>query len=387
MHSRRFSGRLLLVAVAACASVSSALGQASKMKRVEGNYHVIHSDLPAPDLREAKLRMTVMAELYNSRTKGFAGKITRKLPFYLYNNATDYYRAGGIPGSAGVFNGEKLMAIADDALGDEVWHTIQHEGFHQFVHAVIGGDIPIWVNEGLAEYFGEAIWTGDSYVPGVVPEHRRQRIAHWIKPGNVMTVKGMMTLEHSDWNAQLHVANYDQAWSMVHFLAHAKGGKYTGAFDGFLRSVSNGKTWETAWIENFGQGVKEFEKQWRDYWSKMEANSTRDVYAKASVATLTSFLGRAMSQKQTFESFDEFMAAAKAGKLKAAEDDWLPRSLLDRELRRAPRLGDWTLARRGNLATLTCELDDGEKLTGRFQVNGQGGKINRESVTVDSNRK
>ena len=49
------------------------------------------------------------------------------------------------------------------------WHTVQHEGFHQFAHVVIRGDLPIWVNEGLAEYFGEAVFTGDGFVSGVIP--------------------------------------------------------------------------------------------------------------------------------------------------------------------------------------------------------------------------
>jgi len=324
--------------------------------------------------------MEVMAELYHSRTKNFAGRITQKLPFYLFRDAKDYHRAGGIVGSAGVFNGEKLMAIADESMGDEVWHTIQHEGFHQFVHAVIGGDIPIWVNEGLAEYFGEAIWTGDGYVTGAIPEGRRQRIVMWIKAGNTASIQRMMQLQHSEWNAQLNIVNYDQAWSMVHFLAHARGGKYEDALNGFLKSVSHGQSWEKAWVANFGQGVKEFESQWREYWLKLPPNPTLERYATASVETLTSYLGRAMSQKQTFENFDDFMAAAGAGKLKTSEVDWLPKSLLERELKRARRLGDWKLTPRGNLATLTCEMESGPRIQGSFKLGS--GKINRASVTA-----
>ena len=57
------------------------------------------------------------------------------------------------------------MAFAGEHITAYTWHTVQHEGFHQFAHAVIGGDIPTWLNEGLAEYFGEALFTGGRVRP------------------------------------------------------------------------------------------------------------------------------------------------------------------------------------------------------------------------------
>src|SRR5262249_41625793 len=163
----------------------------------------------------AAARITAMAEEYHERTKGFAGQITKKLPFYLYSQAEDYYAAGGMKGSAGVFDPrtQKLMAIGDPRLGDERWRIVQHEGFHQFAMAVIRGDLPIWVNEGMAEYFGESIFTGDGYVTGIVPPSRGARIKKWIAEGNALSIQEMMKLRHETWNAQLSLVNYDQAWS------------------------------------------------------------------------------------------------------------------------------------------------------------------------------
>ena len=42
------------------------------------------------------------------------------------------------------------MRDQDGHVGSRTWHVVQHEGFHQFVFAVIRGEIPTWVNEGLA---------------------------------------------------------------------------------------------------------------------------------------------------------------------------------------------------------------------------------------------
>ncbi len=215
------------------------------LKTYPSPYYTIYSDLGIDDVREATMRMTRMAEEYHDRTAGFSGVINQKFPFYLYATAEDYYRGGGPPGSAGVFmvrNGEsKLMAIAigksDGRDGGQTWHVVQHEGFHQFAHAVIGGDMPMWVNEGLAEYFGEGLFTGDGFVTGLVPARRLQRVQESIREKKFKSIKEMMLLTNREWNADLKIENYDMAWSMTHFLAHGDDGRYQGAFAAFMKDI------------------------------------------------------------------------------------------------------------------------------------------------------
>lgn len=274
------------------------------------------------------------------------------------------------------------MAIGNADLGIDVWHIIQHEGFHQFVHAVIGGAIPIWVNEGLAEYFGEGVFTGDGYVMGVVPQQRLARIKAWIQSGKTISIKGMMKMQHETWNAQMSLVNYDQAWSMVYFLAHGKGGRYQDEFNKFLKLASRSTNWEEAWNTAFGGGAtREFERQWKEYWEAMPVNPSAELHAKASVATLSSFYARAFSQKQYFETFEEFLAVAKAGKLKSHEKDWLPPALLERELRRALKMGTWDLIKRGAKKELRCVSGEGTALVGQFQVTPNG-RVREGSVEV-----
>jgi len=356
-----------------------ACGQAH-LTTYETRYYIIHSDLDRDAVRQAASRITAMAEMYWQRTKGFGGTIKTKFPFYLFSDPQDYYAAGGIPGSAGVFDGERLMAIAGAAMGDETWHVIQHEGFHQFVYAVIGGDIPIWVNEGLAEYFGQGIYTGDGYVTGLIPPERLARLQRWLAQHKTKSIAEIMTTSHAAWNAGLSVVNYDQAWSMVHFLAHAHHGRYQPAFNAFIGDVSRGMKWEHAWHKDFGSGTHEFEQQWRQYWLNMPPNATADRYAEATVATLTSFYARAFSQRQIFRTFDEFVAAGRAGTLKSDADDWLPPGLLHAALQRAEQLGDWQIRKRTGGYELACTLADGTTLAGRFKVRDH--RIQPGSVTV-----
>src|SRR3954464_15105297 len=116
------------------------IAQASgaEMPEVDTPYYTIHTDLDDDSVREATVRLTRMAEAYHDRTRDFAGVIDHKFPFYLYRHETDYLEAGGLTGTAGIFvyrPGTRegvLMAVAGKHATLDTWHTVQHEGFHQF---------------------------------------------------------------------------------------------------------------------------------------------------------------------------------------------------------------------------------------------------------------
>ena len=169
-----------------------------QLKCYDTRYYTIYTDIAPEDEKEAAIRMTRMAEEYHERTKSFSGVIRTRFPFYLFKSPTDYYAAGGMPGSAGVFmydqHGGKLMAVAGKKTSQDTWHVVQHEGFHQFAHAVIGGTMPIWLDEGLAEYFGESIFTGDGFVTGVIPPWRLSRLKTEIADKKLMALNDMMVL-------------------------------------------------------------------------------------------------------------------------------------------------------------------------------------------------
>jgi hypothetical protein len=357
----------------------------AQLKQYDSRYYTIYTDIDADEEKEAAIRMTRMAEEYHERTKSFAGVIRNKFPFYLYRSRDDYYNAGGPPGSAGVFISagadSKLMAIAGRHLEQDTWHVVQHEGFHQFAHAVIGGHIPIWLDEGLAEYFGESIFTGDGFVTGIVPPWREQRLKEEITTGQLKALSAMMELSPDQWSAQLNIKNYDQAWSMVHFLVHGDDGKYADAFAQCISEVSQGKTFSNAWRHTIGP-ADGFEARWKDWWTAQPESPTRALYARAAVATVTSFVARASMQKQTFTGFDDFQAAAEADKLQISPDDWLPPALIKNTLRLYGALPDWDIIPGPNKRPIvTLTVFDGTKVTGSFTF--RNGKVDQVNVDID----
>jgi len=406
-------GYLLAAIVLSWALVLAPVNGASEttppgLKSYPGRYYTIYTDLDANAAREAEARMTAMAEEYHRRTRGFAGAIRKRLPFYLFRKAEDYYQAGGTPGSAGIYHPKKevLMALADTGTDDQLWHVIQHEGFHQFVDKVVGGRIPIWVNEGLAEYFGQGVWTGDGFVTGVIPPHRLKALQAYIRAGELLPFAKMISITRKQWSnalgqasrprspadadarandpnakanrAQIH---YDQAWSMVHFLVHAANGRYRKAFSAMISDISRGRTPGAAFRTRLGRNVQAFEKRYKDWWLAQPENPTAGLYIQAVVQTLTSFLARAVSQGQTFADPEDFFRQARRGRLKSHSDQWLPGSLLDRTLLYArPWKRGWRLDAAETLPRLVLAWPNGKTYTGTFTH--RGGKAYGVRVTV-----
>jgi len=369
-------GAALLIAASAWTSV--AVAQVT-LPVYSTRYYVLNTDLDPNGVQEATLRITLMAEEYQRRTRGFAGQVRDRMPLYLFSKMQDYIAAGGMPGSGGVFTGSALAAVISPGDPSNTWHTIQHEGFHQFVHATMGQRIPTWANEGMAEYFGEGRFTGDRFIVGLIPPERLQRIQTGIKEAKFKSLKGMMTTSLELWNSKLARENYDQAWSMVHFLAHGDDGRYEKPFNAFLKDVSRQMDWEKAWQKNFGNDVVAFEQRWKDYWLGLPENPTGDLYAEVALSTITNFYARAASQRQKFTSWDEFAAAAAAGKLRAPAKAYLPPALLAAVLRDAPKLGAWTLAAvKSGWAWPPCTTSSGRVLEGHFKI--ADGRVKSTSV-------
>jgi hypothetical protein len=242
----------------------------------------------------------------------------------------------------------------------------------------------------MAEYFGEAIFTGDGFVSGVVPPGRLERVRATLEKspqnGGFKTLRGMMALSHAQWNQELSVKNYDQAWSMVQFLAHGDNGKYQQAFGHYMGMLSGGQDSPPAWSGNFGDDDEAFDARWRAYWQSLPASPTSDLYARATVATLTSFLARAIDQKQAFDSFDSFERAAESGTLKSATEEWLPPSLLAATLRdlavRKEKGEKFSLESvSGNrLPTLNCDTSEGLHIVGKFTLSD--GHVDNVTATI-----
>jgi len=366
------------------------LGDEPELKAYPTKYYLIQTDLGPDEAREAQVRMTRMAEEYQRRTEGFAGRITTRLPFYLYKDRAGYAKAGGAENSAGYFDGERLMAVTlrtqDGAISLSTWDIVQHEGFHQFAHAVIG-DLPMWADEGLGEYFGEGLFTGDGFVTGLSPQGRRLRVQKMFVEGKEEPLKDFLAITRERWNERIEMGRYDEAWSLVHYLAHGEEGRLQKAFVGYMQEVGKGGDWQKAYNRYLGS-IPKLEERWKRWWIEQPNNPTADAYARVTLAMLTSFLARATAAGQTFADFDALVKTPAEG-LKQPAEQWLPPGLWRVAVEDVVRLrgrGVQFVLVKGKVPAIVMTMGDGAKYAGRFEVNGEAVEEVRTEVVAGGKR-
>jgi hypothetical protein len=365
-----------LLIVFACIAAAGAAA-APELRPYETPYYIIHTDLPPGGAAEAVVRMTRLSDVLRRETRGlgFTGRIDRRLPFYLFARRDDYLATGAPPESAGAFLGDRLVAAADDGRGRAAWHVVQHEAFHQFAAATRGTEFPGWLSEGLGEYFGEALFTGDGYVTGVVPGWRRGRVKRSLAGNSFRPLDSFVLLSQDDWNAARVLPYYDQAWSLVQFLLHGEDGRHRERVVRYVGALAEGRELRRAWESSFGD-LGDLPERWRRYWDEMPEAGTAGLQTEAAVATVTSFVARAAAGGRPVDSLESLAAAARAGRLEQAAGDWLPPSLLYQALASVPEDATWKLERDGEGGSVVASVAGGATFAGRYTVvDGRVGEV------------
>ncbi|MFM9957316.1 MAG: DUF1570 domain-containing protein [Phycisphaerales bacterium] len=269
---------LAALCLAACAAAASA----QNLTRFTSRFYEVFTDLPANEVRPIAGHMDLVYAEYGNRFKEFPAKNSQPVRLYVYSTREAYtqgLKKKGIDatGSGGMFFASSqeagLATFVEGHSSVEMYHLLQHEGFHQFAHLRLGRGLPQWTNEGLAEYFGQSVLVKGKLRMGVAPESRIQGLALAVRSKVVFPFKEMLEMTNEAWNEKLRKGDkraglmYDQAWAMTHFLIHGDKGLYTAAFANFIKLTSQGKTGEQAFKEAFGPDATPelFQAAWEKY--------------------------------------------------------------------------------------------------------------------------
>jgi hypothetical protein len=147
---------------------------------------------------------------------------------------------------------------------NQVLRTLAHEGFHQFLGYYVPNP-PIWLNEGLAEYF-EGMDPTKKLVDNrnTINESALLRIKTYLRQGVTFPLKRFiyMTQKEYYYNPSL---NYAQGWSVIYFLAYASK-SYNKYYNNLIQHLKNGKDREEALNLSFENvDFEKFERAWKAY--------------------------------------------------------------------------------------------------------------------------
>jgi hypothetical protein len=244
----------------------------------------IKTDLPAADANALGRHLNIMYEEYSRRLASLPPRAPEALNVLIFASQDDYVftlrtrygiSAGGTGGLFFVQGPTMALAFWTGELPRRrVEHVLQHEGFHQFAYSRFGGDLPLWVNEGLAEFFGESIVVGRSLIIGQASPRVVSAVTTAVELDQIVPFRDMLAITPLRWGALVREGDarlhYQQAWSMVHFLVYADPNgdgapDYVTHFERYLHKLNAGVPDERAFIEVFGEDVEAFETRWKAY--------------------------------------------------------------------------------------------------------------------------
>ncbi len=133
--------------------------------------------------------------------------------------APDEWEGEGHVHPAGMFHsdGEKdYVVMRLDAEGTSAFHTIYHEYTHALLHMNYG-HVPLWLSEGLAEFFGNSTLTGKDSTTGAADKTHLYILSknEWLPIETLLDVK-----ESSPYYNEKNPASifYAESWAVVHYL-------------------------------------------------------------------------------------------------------------------------------------------------------------------------
>lgn len=270
----------LLVLLTLALPGGSVLAQPATPLQVYRSAHYrVFTDLSRAEAEGYGRHMDLVHRSYERFLRRLRGDAGAPQALYLLKDRASYLRTlafFGIDGSAsgGMFfygpRGSGLATWVGDRPRGEVLRTLQHEGFHQFARLKAGDGLPIWVNEGLAEYFGDAVLVEGGVRHGIVDADRLQRLRTARDAGATLPLAVLLGLDPERWRLNLTSGSprgplqYDQAWSAVQFLIHGDP-RVEEAFSDYLVALSEGVPHEEAFPSAFGSDPRPMQAAYLRY--------------------------------------------------------------------------------------------------------------------------
>lgn len=248
------------------------------LREIKTRHYEIHTDLEPGLVVDLSNRMDTMYEEYARRLSEFKPPAdAARLPVFLFSKKADYDALTGnqAANTAGAFvyagDNAFLAAYLQGQGRDKLRRTLQHEAFHQFAYFAISRDLPIWLNEGMAQFFEEGLWTGKTFWTGQVPPRRLWDLQEKIKQRKLVEFSKLLAITPDEWlkvltgKREMGELYYEQAWSMVHFLVDGNGGDYRAKLFAFLKKLHAGQDADSAFNQAFSKNVQGFQDRYAQW--------------------------------------------------------------------------------------------------------------------------
>jgi hypothetical protein len=157
----------------------------------------------------------------------------------------------------------------------ELMPTVYHEAMHQYLHSVVGEGvgIPIWFDEGMAEYF-EGIQEDKKtrkLDAKLIDKRKMRMVQDKIRTRTVLPLEKLIGATHEDFHDKdRETQYYNQSFAVVYYLMQSSGGKLV---HDYIQELKGKRGIQAANEKLFGKDLKklkQFEASWKAYISKLQ---------------------------------------------------------------------------------------------------------------------
>jgi hypothetical protein len=148
---------------------------------------------------------------------------------------------------------------------DGLWRVLAHEGFHQFIGYELGLEIPVWLNEGMAQYFENCAVKYGRLVPGGIDRTKLAVAQALIEQRRAPAVGDLLAMDRATFYANAQ-ATYPTSWALVYYLMTRDGSYYlSGSFRRYLQDLKFNRDSAASFRKRFGRDSAQWQTDFYRY--------------------------------------------------------------------------------------------------------------------------
>ena len=223
---------------------------------------------------EVNMFMNEMLRQYEKFFSNWSGKAGARV--VVFDNPTDFRNYAGNIVSLTHAGLAGYCHLKTDEAGNQfyevvtyqdpnLWRVLAHEGFHQFIGYELGQQIPIWLNEGTAQYFETSFITGSHFNVGQISRNKLLYAQALIINKKAPPLAQLVTWDRDTFYANANVA-YPTSWALVYYLLNSNNDRYEQSrFRRYLQDLKFGNDSIRSLQKEFGSDWGRWQADFEDY--------------------------------------------------------------------------------------------------------------------------
>ena len=254
---QRLSAAALIAAALAC-SPSAAMAAEQWLKLTTPDFELF-TPAGEKDARAAILHFQQIQNFF-LRSTGAKSSASARVRVIVFRSEKEFrlYRPYEVAAAFYAGSNSRDYIVMKDITSDSYTAAV-HEYFHLWVK---NSRLPLWLNEGLADFYSTLAPTGDKVKIGDFPPGRFQALQDnkWVPLASLLTADEKSAFYNEKDRAGIY---YAESWALVHMLNLSD--NYRAKFDELYTAVFNGAASADSFQRVYGKSPAEIEKDLQQY--------------------------------------------------------------------------------------------------------------------------